>query len=67
MSNDNFTVLSQWEWWTLLSEHMYCVVVTFKMTEQVEQRICIKCCVELEHSSMETIQMIQKTTAMGHW
>ena len=30
------------------------------MTELVEQWICIKFCIKLEHSSMETIQMIQK-------
>ncbi|XP_069330150.1 histone-lysine N-methyltransferase SETMAR-like [Eulemur rufifrons] len=30
------------------------------MTERVEQRICIKFCVKLEHSSAETIRMIQK-------
>ena len=30
------------------------------MTEWVEQQICIKFCVKLEHSSTETIQMIQK-------
>ena len=39
---------------------MYCVAVAFKMTEEVEQQICIKFCVKLEHSSTETIQMIQK-------
>ena len=27
-----------------MSEHVYCVAVTFKMTEQVEQSICIKFC-----------------------
>ena len=43
-----------------LSEHVYCVAVTFKMTEQVEQQVCIKFCIKLEHSSLETIQMIQK-------
>ena len=43
-----------------MSEHLYCVAVLFKMTEQVEQGICIKFCIKLEHSSMETIQMIQK-------
>ena len=43
-----------------LNEHVYCVAVTFKMTEQVEQRICIEFCVKLEYSSAETIQMIQK-------
>ena len=54
----------------LLSEHVYCRSVTFKMIEQVEQQICIKFCIKLEHSSWETIQMIQKIqkdTAMGMW
>ena len=37
------------------------------MTEQVEQRICIKFCIKLEHSPIETIQMIQKATVMGNW
>ena len=37
------------------------------MTECVEQQICIKFCIKLERSSMETIQMIQKATAMGNW
>ena len=50
-----------------LSEHVYCVPVVFKMTEQVEQWICIKFCVKLEHSSAETLQMIQKTTGMSNW
>ena len=47
------------QWWreTPLSGH---VAVAFKMTEQVEQSIHIRSCVKLEHSSMETIQMIQK-------
>ena len=39
---------------TLLSEHAYCVTVAFKMTEQVEQWICIKFCIKLKHSSAET-------------
>ena len=43
-----------------MSEHVYCVAVTFKMTEQVEQQICTQFYVKLEHSSTETIQMIQK-------
>ena len=51
----------------LLSEHMYCVDIACKMTERVEQWIWIKFCVKLEHSSMETIQMIQKAAAMGNW
>ena len=37
------------------------------MTKQVEQWICIKFCVTIEHSSAETTQMIQKTVAMGNW
>ena len=36
-----------------MSEHVYCVVVTFKVTEEVEQRLCIKFCVKFEHSSVE--------------
>ena len=51
----------------LLSEHVYCVAVAFKMTEQVEQRISIKFCIKLEHSSRETTQMIQKAAALGNW
>ena len=50
-----------------MSEHVYCVAVTIKMTELVEQEICIKFCIKLEHSSTETIQVIQKGTAMGKW
>ena len=49
-----------------MSEHVYCAAIAFKMTEQVEQRICIKFCMELEHSSVEIIQMIQKAAAMGN-
>ena len=37
------------------------------MTERVEQWICIKFCIKLEHSSVETTEMIQKATAMGNW
>ena len=37
------------------------------MTEQVEQRICVQFCIELEHSTAETIWLIQKATAMGTW
>ena len=51
----------------LLNEHVYCVTITFKMTEQVKQWLCIKFCIKFEHSSMETIQMIQKARAMGTW
>ena len=51
----------------LLSEHVYCVAVTFKMIEWAEQQICIKFCVRLEHSSTETIWMIQNAAAVGNW
>ena len=37
------------------------------MTEWVEQWICIQFGVKLEYSSVETIQMIQKATAMCNW
>ena len=50
-----------------LNEHGCCVVVTFKMTEPVEQQICIKFCVKLEHSSTGIIWMIQKAAPMGNW
>ena len=50
-----------------LSEHVNCVGIAFKMTEQVEQQLCIKFCIRFEHSSMETIRMIQKAAAMGNW
>ena len=50
-----------------MSEHGYFVAVAFKMTERVKQQISIRFCVKLEHSSMETIWMIQKAAAMGTW
>ena len=49
------------------SEHVSYVGVTFKITEQVEQWMCIKFCIKLEHSSVETTGMIQKTRAVGNW
>ena len=51
----------------LLSKHVDCVAIAFKMTEWAEPWICIKFCVKLEHSSTETIWMIQKAAAMGNW
>ena len=51
----------------MLSEHVYCVAIAFTMTERVEQQICIKFCIKLEHSSVKTIQMIQKSTVMSDW
>ena len=47
--------------------HVYCVDAAFKMTEGLEQQICIKFCIKLEHSFVKTIWMIQKAAAMGNW
>ena len=44
----------------LLSEHVYCVAITFKMTEWVEQQICIRFCVKLQHSCAETIRWFRR-------
>ena len=65
MDNDDFTVLVSGGGRHHLSEHVYCVAIAFKMTEQLEQQICIKFCVKLEHSR-ETIWMIQKAAAIGN-
>ena len=51
----------------LLSEHVYCVAIAFKMTERAEQWICIQFCVKHEHSSVEIVHMTQKAAAMGIW
>ena len=67
MNNDDFTVLVSGGGRDPLSEHVSCVAIAFKITEQVEQRICIKYCVKLEHSSTEAIGMIQEASAMGNW
>ena len=58
---------SQWGQYIPLSERVYCVTVTFRMTEPVEQWICIRFCMKLEHSSVDTIQMTQKAAATGSW
>ena len=47
-----------------LSEHVYCVVTAFQVAEWAEQGVCIEFCIKLEHSSEETIWMIQKAAAM---
>ena len=49
----------------LLSEHVHCVAIAFKMTEWAEQQMHYFC-IKLEHSSMETIQMIQGPVGMGN-
>ena len=62
-----FHYTSQWGQYMPLSEHVYCVAIAFKMNKRMEQRICITFCIKLEHSSVETIQMIQKATDMDNW
>ena len=47
-----------------LQEHLYCGRPI--QNDQLEQRIYIKFCVKLEHSSTETIQKIQKDAAIGN-
>ena len=49
--------------------HWVCALCgcAFKMTDWEEQQICLKCCIKLEHSSMESIWIAQKATAMGNW
>ena len=49
--------------WQMFSGHVCCVTVRFKMTERVEQSICIRFCIKLEHSLAEIICVIQ----MGNW
>ena len=54
---------SRWRWVSLCTTWL----LHAKITEQVEQQICIQFYVKLEHSSMETSQIIQKAAAMGNW
>ena len=56
---------SQRRQWMPLSEHMYCVAVAFNMTEWVEQWICIKFCLQIQHFSVQTIWMIKKAFRHG--
>ena len=51
----------------LFRKYVEWVAITLKMTEQVQQQICIKFCIKLEHSSPETIQMIQKAVTTCNW
>ena len=68
VNNDDFTALiSGGVDKTMFSELVYCVAIICQKTEWGEQWICIKFCIKLEHSSVETIQMIHKAKAMGNW
>ena len=46
MNNDNFTVLSKGDRGCSVSLCTYYVAVAFKMTETLEQKICIKFCIQ---------------------
>ena len=50
-----------------LSEYVYYVAIIFKMTDKVEQLMCIKFSIKLEYYSMETIWIFQMAIAMGNW
>ena len=65
MNNDDFTVLVSGGGRLLLSELVYSVAIAFKMTEQVEQLICIKFYDKLEHSSVDTNQKAFRDDAMN--
>ena len=43
------------------------MAIAINITEWVEQQICIKVCVKLEHSSMEIIWIIWEASAIGNW
>ena len=50
-----------------MREHVYCVAVTFKITERVEEQISIKFCIELEHSSRNYLdQGVKLIFIRGH-
>ena len=50
-----------------LSEHVYCVAIAFKVTEQVEQRDCIQFCVKLVHFLHGLYLDDAEATAVGNW
>ena len=64
LKNDDFIILVNG---AVVWACVYYVAAAFQMTEQEEQWIYIKFYIKLEHSSVETIQMIQKAEAMGNW
>ena len=43
-----------------LNQCVHCMAVAFKMTERIDQQICITFSIKLEHSSAEIIGTIQK-------
>ena len=69
VNNDDFIVLVSGCGTHCWVSHVYCVTISFKMTEQVDQQICIKFCFKLEHSSAETIGWFRRPQlrATGDW
>ena len=69
MNYDDFTVLVSRGGRCHWAKHVYCVAITFKMTEWVEQQICIRFCVKLQHSCAETIRWFRRPQlwATGDW
>ena len=65
VKHDDFTVLvsggSRCHWVSTCT-----VWLSHSKWLRVQQQICIKFCVKLEHSSVETIWIIQKTRAVGN-
>ena len=53
----------------LLSEHVHCVAIAFKMTKRVKQWICIRFYMKLECSFMQTIGWFRRPQlwASGDW
>ena len=53
----------------LLSDHVYWVAVSLKITEQAEQQICIEFCIKLEHPSGKLFTRFRKwqLRATGDW
>ena len=60
---------SQWGKYMPLSVHVYCVAIAIKMTEQVEQWICIRFCVKLEHPPWKLFGWLRRPHlwATGDW
>ena len=44
----------------MLSEHVYCVAIAFKMTERVEQWICNDFCINLEHCLQKLLRWFRR-------
>ena len=59
----------KWGQNTPLSEHVYCVAIAFKMTEWVEQWICIRFCVMLNILPWKLFQWSRRLQlwATGDW